>query len=180
MTGIEPELKALMLQGLDGDAAAHSRLLDAMSGYLRAYFRRRLGANAPELEDLVQDALLAIHVKRHTFDREMPFTPWAYALARYRLLDHFRQARRRPTLPIDGVGALFAEENAEEGAVRRDVEILLARLPDGQRALMRDVKLSGLSMDEAGGKRGMSAASVRVSIHRGLQALMKGVRDEDR
>ena len=176
---VEPDLKALMLRGLDGDAAAHGRLLDAMGRYLRAYYRRRLGADAADLEDMVQDTLLAIHLKRHTFDRSLPFRPWAYALAHYRLLDHFRRRRARPTVPIDGVEGLFAVEDAEEGAVRRDVEVLLSRLPGRQRSLVADVKLEGLSMDEAGAKRGMSAAAVRVSLHRGLRALMQGVRDED-
>lgn len=176
---VEADLKALMLRGLDGDAAAHSQLLGAMSRYLRAYYRRRLGGDAADLEDLVQDTLLSIHLKRRTFDRSLPFTPWAYALARYRLLDHFRRNRARPTVAINDVEGLFAIEDAEEGVVRRDVEVLLSRLPGRQRGLVADVKLEGLSMDEAGRKRGMSAAAVRVSLHRGLRALMQGVRDEN-
>lgn len=168
-----------MLSGLDGDAVAYGRLLDAMSRYLRAYFRNRLRADPADLEDLVQDVLLAIHVKRHTYERGRPFTPWAYAIARYRLLDHFRH-RPQPTVSLDGVEALFADQSAEDCESRRDVDVLLARLPVAQRGLMEDVKIRGLSMDEAGARRGMSAAAVRVSIHRGLKALMKGVRDEHR
>lgn len=168
-----------MVSGLDGDAAAHGRLLDAMSRYLRAYFRNRLSADPADMEDLVQDVLLAIHVKRHTYDRSLPFTPWAFAIARYRLLDHYRH-RPRPTADLDDVEALFADQSAEDCEARHDVGVLLARLPASQRGLMEDVKIRGLSMDEAGARRGMSAAAVRVSIHRGLQALMKGVRDENR
>jgi RNA polymerase sigma-70 factor (ECF subfamily) len=180
VSGVEPQLKAMMQKSLRGDAAAYRMLLVELSGYLRAYFGRRLGPSAHEAEDLVQEVLLAIHRKRETYDVAQPFTPWVYALARYKLLDHFRRARSRPTVAIDDVGELFADQNAEEGAVRRDLDKLLGGLTPGQRALMEDVKIAGFSMAEAGARRGVSAGSARVSIHRGLQALMRKVRDEDR
>lgn len=180
MSDIEPRLKALMLRSLDGDAEAYGALLEALSGYLRAYLARRLGSASAEAEDLVQETLLAIHLKRETYDSALPFTAWAYALAHYKLIDHFRRARRTATLPLDSVEDLFDVHNPEEGAVRRDLDKLLSRLPSRQRDLMRDVKLQGLSMEEAGAKTGMTGAAVRVSIHRSLMALTRMVRDEDR
>jgi RNA polymerase sigma-70 factor (ECF subfamily) len=75
---------------------------------------------------------------------------------------------------------LFDSANPEEGAVRRDLDKLLSLLPGRQRRLMENVKLQGLSMEEAGASTGMSPTAVRISIHRGLQALMRKVRDEDR
>ena len=176
----EARLKALMLRGLAGDAAAHAALLSAMSGYLRGYFSRRLGAGAADVEDLVQDTLLAIHLRRATYDPAQPFTPWAYAVARYKLLDHFRRVGVRKTVPLEDAGDLFAHENPEEGAVRRDVGKLLDALPARQRQLMRDVKLTGLSMEEAAAKSGMSVTAVKVSVHRGMKTMSGKVRDEDR
>jgi RNA polymerase sigma-70 factor (ECF subfamily) len=176
----EARLKGLMLRGLGGDASAHAQLLSAMSGYLRAYFGRRLGAGAADLEDLVQDSLLAIHLKRSSYDPSLPFTPWAYALARYKLLDHFRRAGVRKHVPLEDAGDLFAAENPEEGAVRRDVSKLLGGLPARQRRLLEDVKLTGLSMEEAGARAGISEGAAKVSVHRSMQAMMRKVRDEDR
>jgi RNA polymerase sigma-70 factor (ECF subfamily) len=179
VTEIEPRLKALMLRGLDGDAAAYAQLLSALSGYLRAYFRRRLGPDAPDLEDLVQETLLAVHAKRDTYDRTQPLTPWIYAMARYKLLDHFRRLGRRPSIPLEDAGDLFAQENSEEGAVRCDIATLLARLPEKQRELVRDVKLTGLSMEEAAARSGMSISAVKVSVHRALKALSGRISRED-
>jgi RNA polymerase sigma-70 factor (ECF subfamily) len=176
----EARLKALMLRGLDGDAQAHAALLSAMSGYLRGYFGRRLGAGAADLEDLVQDTLLAIHLKRASYDRSLPFTPWAYALARYKLLDHFRRTGVRKQVPLEDAGDLFALENPEEGAVRRDVSKLLGALPEKQRRLVEDVKLRGLSMEEAGVRAGISEGAAKVSVHRSMQAMSRKVRDENR
>src|ERR1700709_744906 len=121
-----------MLRGLAGEAKAHGEMLTDMSRYLRGYFGKRLGPAAADLEDLVQDTLLAIHLKRETYDTAQPFTPWAYMLARYKLLDHFRRGGGRRTVPIEDADALFATENAEEGAVRRDLGKLLGGLPARQ------------------------------------------------
>ena len=176
----EARLKALMLRGLAGESAAHAALLSAMSGYLRGYFSRRLGAGAADMEDLVQDTLLAIHLRRSTYDRTQKFTPWAYAIARYKLLDHFRRVGVRKSVPLEDAGELFSHDNAEEGAVRRDLGKLLGLLPGRQRQLVRDVKITGLSMEEAAAKSGMSATAVKVSVHRGMKAMARKVRDEDR
>ena len=174
----EARLKALMLGGLGGDAAAHGELLRVMSRYLRGYFSRRLGGGAADLEDLVQDTLLAIHLKRASYDPGQPFTPWAYAVARYKLIDHFRRSGVRRTVPLEDAGELIASETAEEGATRRDLGKLLSTLPERQRQVMIDVKLAGHSIEEAADRSGMSISAVKVSIHRGLKALANRVRDE--
>lgn len=180
MSELELRLKAMMVAGLDGDGGAYAKLLAAMGGYLRAHFRRRLGAGSADVEDLVQETLIAIHVKRDVYDRSQPFTPWAYGIARYKLLDHFRRIGARQFVPLDDAGQLFAEENPEEGAVRNDVDKLLARLPARQRNVMRDVKLSGYSMEEAAERSGMSVSAVKVSVHRGMKRLEDEVGDENR
>ena len=105
MQSPEPELKALMLASVGGNAAAHRALLDRLSRHLRGYYKRHLvrsGRSAEEAEDLVQEALLAIHLKRHTFDVETLFTPWVHAVARYKLVDYLRRNRiSQSSVPID-------------------------------------------------------------------------------
>src|SRR5712675_1042541 len=96
MPSIEAELKCLMIAGLAGNAAAHRRLLDRLSGRLRAYYKSRLariGRSASEAEDLVQEALLAIHTRRHTYDPAELLTPWVYAIARYKFVDYLRREK---------------------------------------------------------------------------------------
>ena len=75
-----------MLQGLAGDAAAHSTLLEALSRMLRGYLRNRLGSHSADAEDLLQETLIAVHERRHSYDVTQPFTPWVYAVARYKLI----------------------------------------------------------------------------------------------
>src|ERR1700726_4525643 len=87
----ERELRALMKASLDGDAGAYHSLLERLTGHLRAYYRRRfalIGHGHTEAEDLLQEALIAIHTHRGTYDPLQPFTPWVYAIARYKFLDY--------------------------------------------------------------------------------------------
>lgn len=175
----EERLRPLMIRSLEGDSGAHRQLLGMLGRYLRGYFGRRIGAAAAEVEDLVQETLLAVHLKRDSYDRSLPFTPWAYALARYKLIDHLRRRSRSIQVPHEDAGALFAAEDAEERALRTDLERLLQRLPDRQRSLIEDVKLQGLSVEEAAHKRGVTAVSARVMLHRSLKWLSQALRDEN-
>src|SRR5882672_8921226 len=92
----EKELRALMVASLDGDAVAHSALLSRLSGHLRAYFKgqlNRIRRGPAEAEDLVQEVLIAIHTRRDSYDRSEPFTPWLYAIARYKFIDYLRRTK---------------------------------------------------------------------------------------
>lgn len=173
MVADEPALKALMMKGLAGDAAAHRAFLQAITGPLRAFLRSRL-RNAPEdAEDLLQETILAVHTRRDTYDPSYPVTAWLYAIARYRLIDHLRRiGRRGVAVPIDDAADLIAAEPDDEPAdARRDVLRLLERLNAKQREAIRLVKLEQLSVREAAQKTGFSESDIKISIHRGLKAL---------
>ena len=171
----EERFRALMIRGLEGDSDAHRELLDVLSSRLRGYFARRIGAAAHEVEDLVQETLLAVHLKRDSYDRALPFMPWAYAMARYKLIDHLRRRRSHVHVPIDDVHALFAADDPQEGVLRTDLNRLLEQLPSRQRALLEDVKLQGFSIEEAAKKQGMTGVSARVTLHRTLKRLSKSL-----
>jgi len=176
VTDTETGLKDLMLRGLAGDATAHAQLLGALGGRLRAYFARRLGGAEAAAEDLVQETLLAIHLKRDSYDVRQPFTPWAYAIGRYKLLDHFRRQGVRRAVPLEDAGVLLAAETADEGVARRDLDALMADLAPRQRALIEDVKLTGYSIEEAARRHGFSPGAAKVALHRSLRRLASKAR----
>jgi RNA polymerase sigma-70 factor (ECF subfamily) len=169
----ETELRDLMLRGLAGDAAAHAELLKKLSGRFRAYFRRRLGdGDGAHTEDLVQETLIAIHVRRETYDPGQPVTAWVYAIARYKLIDHFRKKKRSgASVPIDDVDGLFADEQADAAAPSRDVAALLDQLPEQQAAAIRLTKIEELSVREAAARIGVTEGALKVSVHRGIRKL---------
>jgi RNA polymerase sigma-70 factor (ECF subfamily) len=174
----EEELKRLMVRGLEGDAAAYHACLKELSGHLRAFLRKRLFRLPDDVEDLVQEALLAIHNQRHTYDPAQPLTPWVYALARYKLIDFLRRRQRTDLLnePLDEAAEVFAASDGEAAQARRDLGQLLAMLPDRQRLPILHVKVEGLSVAETARLTGMSESAVKVGVHRGLKALAARVR----
>lgn len=178
MDELEARLKGLMLRGLDGDAQAHRELLRLLSERLRAYFDRRMSQAPAEVEDLVQDTLLAVHTRRASYDRALPFTAWAHAIARYKLLDHWRRRRLRQTLPLEDYAELLSAPMApvDDGL---DLTRALAALPARQQALVAAVKVRGLSLAEAGTQAGMSEGAAKVALHRALKALAGRLRHAD-
>lgn len=173
----EPELQRLMTAGLDGDAEAHRMLLALVSGRLRAYFKTRLvriGHGDVEAEDLVQEALIAVHTRRHTYDVSQPFTPWLYGIARYKFLDYLRRTRlSMHDVPIDDTFEIVANDDIRAVESSYDMEKLLEGLPPKMKEAIRYVKLEGLSVNEAAARSGMSASAVKVSVHRGLKRLAR-------
>ncbi|MGB0129670.1 MAG: sigma-70 family RNA polymerase sigma factor [Rhodocyclaceae bacterium] len=174
----EARLRALFAQAAAGDAAAYRLFLDALSRHLRAYFRKRLARYPDEVEDLVQETLFAIHNQRHTYDAAQPLTPWAYAVARYKLVDFLRRHGRGDGLndPLEDDGEFFAAPDSDAAEARRDLDKLLAALPDKQRLPIVQVKIEGLSVAETARLNGMSESAVKVAVHRGLKALAAKIR----
>ena len=166
----ETQLKDLMLAGLDGSGPAHSALLRAVRPLIASFLNRRLHGDRSEVEDLVQETLIALHTRRASFDRSRPFAPWLFAIARRKLVDHFRRTRRN--VPVDSVAEILRVESFEEASNSAfDVERLLGRLPIKQARMIRAMKLAGLSAVEAASDAGISVSDAKVSVHRGLRRL---------
>jgi RNA polymerase sigma-70 factor, ECF subfamily len=176
----EERLRGLLARSLAGDAPAYHGFLKELSAHLRAFLRKRLVNLPEEVEDLVQELLLAVHNQRHTYDPHQPLTPWVYAIARYKLVDLLRRRSRNELLndPLDDDDSLLAASDSEAVDARRDLAKLLAALPDRQRLPIIHMKIEGLSVAETARLTGMSPSAVKVGIHRGLRALAAKIRSE--
>ena len=176
----ENRLRELLLRGLAGEKPAYHQFLQELSGFLRAFLRGRLARLPDEVEDLVQETLLAIHNQRHTYDASQPLTAWVYAIARYKMVDMLRRHAVRGALhdPLDDELAIFAAPDNDAGDARRDLAVLLAQLPDGQRLSIQHMKLEGRSVVEAARLTGMSESAVKVAVHRGLKKLALLIRSD--
>jgi RNA polymerase sigma-70 factor (ECF subfamily) len=163
-----------MRAAMAGDEGAYRQLLVSLAPRLRAVARSRcrsLGAPEDEIEDLVQEILLTIHLKRGTWDQSRPIGPWAAAITRNKLIDVLRRRGRHITVPIeDFVDSLQAEDRAPELSAR-DIDSLLARLTPQQREIVRSISLNGSSIRETADRLQMTEGAVRVTLHRALKAL---------
>ncbi|WP_118183658.1 sigma-70 family RNA polymerase sigma factor [Paraburkholderia phosphatilytica] len=175
---VEERLRALLLRSLDGDSAAYRAFLDDLSRHLRGFLRKRLYHLQDDVEDIVQEILLAVHNGRHTYRADEPLTAWVHAIARYKMTDYLRSRARREALhdPLDDDMDLFAVSDAEPAEARRDLSTLLEQLPDKQRLPIMHVKLEGLSVAETAKLTGLSESAIKVGVHRGLKALAMKIR----
>lgn len=165
----EDQLRLWMLGGLDGDPACERALLRAVRAILEPFYRLRLRERS-DVDDLVQETLLAVHERRSSYDRDRPFLPWLFAIARYKLADHFR--RRRAHQPIeDHEHALASVSFQSSSDARLDVDRLLGALPAKQARAIRHTRLCGMSVAEAARAAGIGESDVKVSVHRGLRTL---------
>jgi RNA polymerase sigma-70 factor (ECF subfamily) len=172
----EAKLRTLMLQGLNGDAVAHGRLLTELAVLLRGFYMRRLGAYKSDVEDLVQETLIAVHNRRESYDRSQPFTAWLFAIARYKMVDAYRSRKLRQTEPLESAEELLAPDAIDHIQAAIDLDKLLGDLSPQQQMAIRKVKLEGLSVAEAARDSGLSESNIKISIHRGFKRLLDAVR----
>lgn len=177
----EDQWAAWMRAGLAGDRAAYQALLAALAPVLRATARRgclRVGLTAADAEDVVQETLLAIHLKRQTWQTTLPIGPWIRAIARNKLIDALRRhGRRGREIDIDDVSDVLAAPAEEDRSVVGDVVRHLHNLAPGQRNVVQAVAVDGASIRDTAQKLMMSEGAVRVALHRGLATLAQRLRE---
>lgn len=167
----DAEWSGLMAAAQRGDAARYRRLLGEVRSWLTRYYSTRLPPAV--VDDAVQDALIAIHEKRFTYEPSRPFGPWLAAIARYKWIDRLRSLKRMSAEPL---GEELATGDHESAVVSATVlEQLLGGLKPAQAEVIRLVKIQGFSVEEASARTGQSVSLVKVNIHRGLASLTVAV-----
>jgi len=168
-----------------GDAVAYERLLKEVAGLLRTLVRSRLGRlglDAHETEDLVQEILIGLHTRRHTWDETRPFLPWLYAITRYKLIDTARRLRRetarRAEITLDELAEFFEAPTPATGTSVPDLDRHLAALPPAQQDVVRALAVDGASVRATAERMQRSEGSIRVLYHRALRRLMAKARPD--
>ncbi len=172
----EDEWTCLMRAAANGDSIAYHRLLKATTPVLRAAARRglaRAGQPVDLSEDIVQDILLAVHLKRHTWNASAPFAPWLFAIARNKLIDTLRRRDRRVFVNIDDFLEIIPSEPVQDSGPASEFKDHLSDLPARQRDVVQLIAVESTSIKDTAAKLAMSEGAVRVAMHRGLVRLAK-------
>lgn len=183
MHGDEAQFAGWMKAANAGDSRAYRLLLEALTPFLRGLVRQgfaRAGASGGDVEDVVQETLLAIHLKRQTWDADQLFTPWARAIARNKLIDNLRRRGNRTELPIEDFVEVLPAEAPTEEISPGEAARLLSVLGGRQREIVQAVCVEGASIKEASAKLGISEGATRVALHRGLGALAAAYRSGEK
>lgn len=155
-----------------GDARAYAQFLTAVTPVLRGIIRAK-GRNLGEdrCEDVLQEVLFAVHLKRHTWDMGAPVRPWLYAITRYKVIDAFRARGRKIELPIEDFAEVLAAEAGSDPTDAADMAKMIDMLDARSAEIVRKIGLEGVSIAETGAALTMSEAAVRVALHRALKSL---------
>jgi RNA polymerase sigma-70 factor (ECF subfamily) len=183
MAGDEEEWAVLMRAAMAGDEAAYRTFLKAIALSVRAAARRNLaryGLDAADGEDVVQDTLLAIHLKRQTWDQDRPIGPWISAIARNKMIDLMRRRGRAIKVPIDDVAESLAAEEASAALEGYEVGRMLENLNVKQRSVVRALAVDGASVRETAERLNMTESAIRVTLHRAVKALAVIYREREK
>lgn len=163
----------LMRAALGGDETAYTAFLRRAADLTRRAVARRLKTTLPSgIEDVVQETLLAVHLKRHTWRSGEPILPWLVTIARYKAIDACRRRGVRIEVPIEDFAEILAGPD-ETGAMEdtQHVERAVGTLRDGQQRVVKLIALEGRSIKETAAALDMKETAVRVAFHRGLSAI---------
>lgn len=179
MKASESDWRLWMKAANAGDEAAYRRLLPELAAFARGVVRGRsasYGLGSADVEDVVQETLLAIHLKRGTWDETQPVAPWVAAIARNKLIDALRRRGRRITAPIEDYLDVLPAEEPDDSVSNAEAERLVSVLKGRQHEVVTSISLDGASIRETAVKLGMTEGAVRVALHRGLAALSTAYR----
>jgi RNA polymerase sigma-70 factor (ECF subfamily) len=168
----EAELAMLLQAAIAGDDKAYVAFLRRTGAIVRGFARRKIVDSSLDPEDIVQDTLLAIHTKRHTWVSDTPVLPWIYAIARFKLIDAFRKRGRRVEIEINDIIETVAQQETETVS-DRDMHRVIDGLAPAQRSVVAAISIEGHSIGETAAKYGMTETAVRVALHRGLRSIAK-------
>ena len=170
----ENELALLLRAAIAGDERAYAEFLRRVACLVRSFARRKIIRGGIDPEDIVQETLLAIHMKRHTWRDEAPLLPWVYAIARYKLIDAFRRRGRRAEVEMSEIAESFAQPEPEtvgDHEIGRALDVLAP----GQRSAVAAICVDGRTIGETAKRLGMSETAVRVALHRGLATIARRI-----
>lgn len=168
------EWSDLMRAAIKGDGAAYQRLLTDLSRTLRATVRRGFGGadlSGADAEDVVQEVILAIHMKRHTWDQDKPIGPWIMAITRNKMIDEIRRRGRRTEVPIENFLDVLEASGQDDAINAYDAARVLDGLKGKAREIVQAIAIEGASARDVAVRLGMSEVAVRVQLHRSLKTL---------
>jgi len=175
----ETKLRQLYLEAMTGDKASYELFLELSSVMIKRYLLKLGGkfADIQSIEDLLQEVLITLHEKKHTYLPDRPLLPWVYAITRHRYIDYYRSKKRKPDMV--SIDSDFEQRfELAETEQEHSIDEVMALLTPKQKQMLMMIKVEGQSYVEAAETLSMSVPAVKVAVHRIIKAL-KGKVDHE-
>ena len=170
-----------MVSAQSGNESDYQQLLGELADVVQRFLRSRFG-NRPIIEDCVQEALIAIHQARHTYNPKRPFRPWLFAIVRNRTIDTLRKQKQRDNVAENykREQEVLAQSNGQMAYPNEIAEGPLFRsLSSQHREVLVLTKVIGFSIAETAQKLHISESAVKVRVHRAIGKLRKLMKEDD-
>ncbi len=163
----------LMERAQDGDKQAFQALFQDIGPLVTGFVRRRV-RDQTEVEDVCQEALIAVYRSRQTYQPARPFEPWLFAIVRNVTAEYLKRQSQKSGWqePMDAVPEIMVEDDASLALEMREA---FARLSPNQVEALRLTKIHGLSVEEASQRAGTSVGSMKVRVHRAYESLKRSI-----
>ena len=153
----------LVRRALEGDRDGFGQLYSLYGPLVHGILLARVPRS--EVDDLVQDIFLHAFKKLNTLRDWASFGPWIAMIARNRAIDFHRRSRDTVEVTDDIRGTDESSSRATE-----ILEVVKA-LPDAYRETLVLRLVEGMTGPEIATRTGLTPASVRVNLHRGMKLL---------
>lgn len=178
---LEEQWANWMRAAISGDANAYQQFFEAVTPRLRSMTKKRCNQfRAPEgdAEDVLQEVLIAIHLKKETWDMNRPIGPWLTTIVRNKIIASLRRRGSRIMVPIEDVIDTLQADESPSSLDTLDANRLTNRLRNPQRDIVRSISINGSTIRETAERLRMTEGSVRVALHRALKTLAGIYRNE--
>ena len=159
---VAPEA-ALVTAVIEGNRDQFARLYDLYAPLVHGILLARVPRN--EVDDLVQDIFLHALKKLHTLRDRAAFGPWIAMIARNRAMDFHRRSHQTEEVTDD------MRTTDESGSKATEMLEIVRALPDAYRETLVLRLVEGMTGPEIASRTGLTPASVRVNLHRGMKLL---------
>ena len=163
-----------------------TRFIEALTRHqpaLEAFCHANL-ANREDARELLQATCVKLWQKAADWDPDTEFLPWAFTVARFTILSHYRDQKRDRLVFDEDVILAMADEIEEAATAFDDRREALARcirkLDQRQRTLLHDHYTASLSLREIAEASGRSLSAVKMTLLRIRQQLRACIEREIR
>lgn len=161
----ETVFKQLMNKAQSGDRVSYAELLQGLNSFLKNYLRKRI-FEQNEVDEVVQEILMAVHKSLHTYDIEKSFMGWFLAIAEYKIVDYIRSLKKRSNFVDLNTIAHFIAVSNSDSDMKIDIERAINKLSAREKNVLTLIKVDGQSINEVAKQLNLTEANVKVIAHR--------------
>lgn len=166
-------LGELMKEAQDGNETSYHTLLSEVYMFLESYLNSKV-YNKSQVDDVLQEVLLAVHNSRHTFDASKSFMSWLLAIAHYKIADSLRLQFKQKNQELEDSIVDTKSDVLNSLIDNQSLHILhqaISELDEKPKKVITLLKLEGLKISEVAVKLNLSESNVKIIAHRACQGL---------